>query len=236
MNKKMTEQNKASNNALKRTGRTSDEVYNILKEMVILFKIRPEERVNEVELSTMLGVSRTPLRQALHRLAAENMLIAVPNKGFFGRKLISQEVFDLYELRRALEISAIQLSLQRASDKDIETLRQNWQTVMQDAEAKSNLELVRDDEDFHVHLALLSGNKELASSLARINERIRFFRWIDLEERSTELYEDHLEILDALAERNTDKCETLIKVHISQRMEDIMSFIRAGVVKIYALH
>ncbi len=233
----MTEIKTAQEDSRKRVGRAGDDVYRIIKEKVILFKIRPEERVNESELSVTLGVSRTPLREALYRLVAENMLTVIPNKGFYGRKLVSQEVFDLYELRKMLEKSAIELSLQRAKDESISNLRQDWASVMQEAETRSNLELVKDDEDFHYQLALLSGNKEIANSLASVNERIRFFRWVDLEEHRTELaelHEDHFDILDALASRDAGKCDALIHKHISQRMEDIIAFIKAGVIRLYA--
>lgn len=222
--------------SIKRSGLTATDVYRTLKEMVILFKIRPEERVNESELAAALGVSRTPLREALHRLVAENMLTMVPNRGFYGRKLVRQEVFDLYELRNALEMAAIALALERASDEAIHALRDSWTGVMVHAPQRSTLELVLEDEAFHVALAQLSGNQEMANSLEAINARIRFFRWIDLEERRTELYDDHLVILQALLERDAPRCAELVREHISQRMEDIVSFIQAGVVRLYAPH
>ncbi|MBD1552678.1 GntR family transcriptional regulator [Pseudomonas typographi] len=218
----------------KRAGQTVNDVYRRLKEMVILFQIRPEERVNESELANALGVSRTPLREALHRLVAENMLTMVPNRGFYGRKLQRQEVFDLYELRAALERSALALALGRASDQAIAELRGAWTAVMANAQHLSTLELVREDEHFHVRLAQLSGNQEMANALDAINARIRFFRWIDLEERREALYDDHLAILDALAQRDAPACAALIEEHISQRMEDIVSFIQAGVLRLYA--
>lgn len=220
----------------KRSGLTATDVYHQLKEMVILFKIRPEERVNESELAASLGVSRTPLREALHRLVAENMLTLVPNRGFYGRKLVRQEVFDLYELRNALEMAAIALALERATDQAIAALRQSWTEVMEHAPQRSTLDLVLEDEAFHVALAQLSGNQEMANSLGAINARIRFFRWIDLEERRTELYDDHLAILDALQRRDAGACASLVNEHIAQRMEDIVSFIQAGVVRLYAPH
>lgn len=220
--------------SVKRSGLTATDVYHQLKEMVILFKIRPEERVNESELAASLGVSRTPLREALHRLVVENMLTLIPNRGFHGRKLVSQEVFDLYELRNALEMSAISLALERATDQSIEALRQYWINVMALAPQRTTLELVVEDEAFHVALAQLSGNQEMANSLATINARIRFFRWIDMEKRRVELYDDHLVILDALQQRDAAACASLVSEHISQRMEDIVAFIQAGVVRLYA--
>lgn len=218
----------------KRSGLTTQDVYAAVKELVISYQIRPEERVKEGRLAERLGVSRTPLREALHRLVAENMLVMIPNRGFYGRKLQRQEVFDLYELRNALELAAINLAIHRASDEAIEALRTSWEAVMADASDRTALELAIEDENFHVALARLSGNEEMANSLESINARIRFFRWIDIEERRQGLYADHVAILDALLHRDALKCQELVSEHISQRMEDIVAFIQAGVVKLYA--
>lgn len=220
--------------APKRSGLTTQDVYAAVKELVISYEIRPEERVKEGKLAEKLGVSRTPLREALHRLVAENMLVMIPNRGFYGRKLQRQEVFDLYELRNSLEMAAINLAIHRASDEAIEALKKSWQAVMEVAHTRTALELAIDDENFHVALARLSGNEEMASALESINARIRFFRWIDIEERRQDFYADHVDILQALSNRDAAKCQELVSEHISQRMEDIVAFIQAGVVKLYA--
>ncbi|MGE8051393.1 GntR family transcriptional regulator [Pseudomonas monteilii] len=220
--------------APKRSGLTTQDVYAAVKELVISYQIRPEERVKEGKLAEKLGVSRTPLREALHRLVAENMLVMIPNRGFYGRKLQRQEVFDLYELRNALEMAAIGLAIDRASDDAIDALRASWEAVMAVAETRTALELAIEDENFHVALARLSGNDEMANSLESINARIRFFRWIDIEERRHAFYADHVAILDALSNRDLAMCQELVSEHISQRMEDIVAFIQAGVVKLYA--
>lgn len=218
----------------KRAGVTVNDVYERLKEMVVRFEIRPGERLNEVELAEALNVSRTPLRTALHRLVAENMLNVVPNRGFYIKQLARQEVFDLYELRNALECAAIAHAVKRAKDEDIAALRADWTTVMTNSAGFEAHQLVIEDERFHVALARLSGNAEMAGSLHAINARIHFVRWIDLESNRDALYEEHLSILDALAARDRDRCLALVDTHISRRMEEIVSVIQAGVIRLYA--
>ena len=84
-----------------------NELYHQLKDIVVLYRIRPGERINELELAERFQISRTPLREALNRLAAENLLSFVPNHGFFVRQLDLQEIFDLYEVRAAIECAAV---------------------------------------------------------------------------------------------------------------------------------
>jgi DNA-binding GntR family transcriptional regulator len=217
-----------------RTGLTVNEIYEQLKQMAVLYKIRPGERFNELELAERFNVSRTPIREALNRLVAENLLVFVPNRGFFIRELEGKEVFDLFELRRSIETTAVTLACERASDNDIKLLRRFWKQVMKNAARMSSSELVVKDEQFHLELAALSGNAEIGRVLQGINARIHYVRWVDVDQRRNEAFTEHLEILDALAERDAARCATLTDTHIRWRMEEITRVVHASVVKLYA--
>ncbi|RQS23706.1 GntR family transcriptional regulator [Burkholderia sp. Bp8992] len=217
-----------------RTGLTVNEIYEQLKQMAVLYKIRPGERFNELELAERFNVSRTPIREALNRLVAENLLVFVPNRGFFIRELEGKDVFDLFELRRSIETTAVTLACERASDNDIKALRRFWKQVMKNAARMSSSELVVKDEQFHLELAALSGNAEIGRVLQGINARIHYVRWVDVDQRRNEAFTEHLEILDALAERDAARCATLTDTHIRWRMEEITRVVQASVVKLYA--
>ncbi|WP_175726086.1 GntR family transcriptional regulator [Burkholderia ambifaria] len=217
-----------------RTGLTVNEIYEQLKQMAVLYKIRPGERFNELELAERFNVSRTPIREALNRLVAENLLVFVPNRGFFIRELEGKDVFDLFELRRSIETTAVTLACERASDNDIKALRRFWNQVMKNAARMSSSELVVKDEQFHLELAALSGNAEIGRVLQGINARIHYVRWVDVDQRRNEAFTEHLEILDALAERDAARCAALTDTHIRWRMEEITRVVQASVVKLYA--
>jgi DNA-binding GntR family transcriptional regulator len=220
--------------APKRAGLTVNEIYEQLKQMAVLYKIRPGERVNELELAERFDVSRTPIREALNRLVAENLLTFVPNRGFFIRELDGKEVFDLFELRRTIESTAVMLACERASDNDIKTLRRSWKQVMKSAERMPSDELVVKDETFHLELAALSGNAEIGRVLQGINARIHYVRWVDVDQRRIEAFTEHLHILDALAARDVERCMALTDTHIRWRMEEITRVVHASVIKLYA--
>jgi DNA-binding GntR family transcriptional regulator len=86
-----------------------EQVYDKLKQMSVGYDFKPGERLNEGVLASALGVSRTPLREALTRLTTEGLLRFSPGKGFFCRDLDAQEVFSLYEMRRIVETEALRL-------------------------------------------------------------------------------------------------------------------------------
>lgn len=220
--------------APKRAGLTVNEIYEQLKQMAVLYKIRPGERVNEMELAERLDVSRTPIREALNRLVAENLMTFVPNRGFFIRELDGKSVFDLFELRRTIESTAVMLACERASDNQIKTLRRSWKQVIKAADRMASDELVARDEMFHLELAAMSGNLEIGRVLEGINARIHYVRWVDVDQRRNEAFTEHLQILDALEERDTSRCMALTDTHIRWRMEEITRVVQASVIKLYA--
>ncbi|QYY33800.1 GntR family transcriptional regulator (plasmid) [Cupriavidus pinatubonensis] len=222
-------------NPPKRAGLTVNELYEELKSMAVLYTIRPGERVNELELADRFNVSRTPLREALNRLVAENLLTFVPNRGFFVRELNRQDIFDLFELRRSIEASAVQLAVERADDKDIRALRKFWKDVMKNRASNAPAaELVTRDEEFHVRLVALSGNNEMVRAMYGINARIHFVRWVDIEQRGHDAFAEHLDILDAIEARDAARVRQLTETHITWRMEEIASVVDAGVVKLFS--
>ncbi|MBU2751311.1 GntR family transcriptional regulator [Acidithiobacillus thiooxidans] len=203
--------------------------------MVITYEIKPGDRINEVVVADELKVSRTPLREALHRLVAENILIFVPNKGFYTRQLKRQEIFDLYELRGAIELAAVDLALRRATQDDLVSARNTWLAVMQQASIFSTYQLLEADEQFHLSIARLSGNQEIVNMLQTVNARIHYCRWSDLEGRkSSSMEQEHLALLDALLRRDGPLCRDIISRHVERRMEEITQFIQDSVVRIYA--
>lgn len=209
-------------------------VYDRIKAMAITFRLRPGERVNEVELARQLGVSRTPVREALNRIAAEGFLQAIPSRGYCARPLDAKQILDLYEYRAAVEISLVRLVCLRASDAELQALadftEQDRDSPDDDGQA---LRLLERDEDFHERLARLGGNDEFLRSMRSINERIRFARWMDLKARRSTTRNDHPEIVQALQARDLDRAQALMRSHISHHLDHVVELTRAGFAEIY---
>lgn len=220
--------------AVARSALGAEQIYERIKTMAMTFAIRPGERVNEVELSRLLNVSRTPLREALNRLMMEGFLTRAPNRGFIGRPLDAKQVFDLYELRRVLETSIVAIACERATDDEIAELERFVKTSKdrpEDANASSLLAL---DEQFHERVAQLTRNSEMLRAVQSINARIHYFRWIDMQNgRRRYTQQEHLKIVKALKERDVTAASSLVAGHISRRLDRIVDVIRMGFAEIY---
>ncbi|WP_282119401.1 GntR family transcriptional regulator [Ruegeria atlantica] len=211
-----------------------DDIYDQVKAMAVSFRLRPGDRLNEVALSKELGVSRTPLREALNRLVAEHLFDFRPGLGFFCRPLDPQSVFDLFELRQIIESAAARNACAKASDRDLETLRDELYATGIDITGLTVEEAVSRDEDFHLGIARLSGNNELVQTLTRINERIRYIRWVSMSlDRVQRSKDEHKRVMQALLDRDADDAARVLGAHISKRMDQVQDAVRHGISSIY---
>lgn len=207
--------------------------YRLIQDMVISFGIRPGERVNESELSRRLGVSRTPLREALNRLASENFLDFVPAKGFFRKEVRPREVYDLLELRIALETAGARLAVENAGDEDIAAMRALAYELTNIADLAPSA-IVPRDESFHETLVGLSGNGEMVQALRAVNMRIRPLRYLGLQRpRIVAAHNQHEDAHAALARRDTPRLQAILTEHIWRSREDIENTVRELYGRIY---
>lgn len=220
--------------AATRSAQGPDVIYERIKTMAMTFAIHPGERVNEVELSKALNVSRTPLREALNRLMVEGFLTRAPNRGFSGRALDAKQVYDLYELRLAIEKATVRSACERATGDELAELERFVKASKdrpEDTEAASLLAL---DEQFHERIAELTRNPEMVRTLRSINARIHYVRWIDMREgQRKHTQQEHLQIVRALRDRDPEQAANLIDGHISMRLDQIVDVIRVGIAEIY---
>ena len=212
-----------------------DRAYEYISDQAISFGFHPGERINEVELAAVLGMSRAPVREALNRLVVAGLAAFEPGRGFFCRKLSASEVGELLEVRGDMELAAVKQACSVASDADIKTVLDDWKEVAA-GNPSSIDEMVVVDEQIHQQTAALAGNAERLRFLQNINERIRFIRRIRLEGSagSPSFIGEHLNILQAIADRDAGKAVTLMQRHLNTNSDDLKSSIHEGIARIYA--
>lgn len=215
------------------SGSVVERVYEQLKVMAVSFEFRPNERLNEVALARALGVSRTPLREALNRLVSDGFLNASLSRGFTGRTLDVKEIFDLYEVRERIEIGAISLSIQRATDEALDEISRYLDESAAEVPGRTIDDLVALDEGFHERLIALSGNSEMLRILRNVNARIRFVRWVDMEARRVFTQREHREILEAVRARDQAAATTLLAKHITRRLDQVVHAVKEAYARIY---
>lgn len=212
-----------------------DRVYRAVTQRAVNWRFAPGERINEVALAHELGVSRTPVREALNRMARDGFVRFVPNRGFLARDLTPELVRDLYELRAAIEVASVRLACTRASDEAIAKLSAAWSTATENASARRLDRLTAADEAFHRGIARLSGNEQLLATLERVNAQIRFFRRVDQEapERRDRTYSEHRDVLACLARRDPQGAGDLIERHIVLSRERALAVTEQVVARIH---
>lgn len=219
-----------------------DRVYDHIRRMAEQFEFKPDSRINEVALASKLSSSRTPVREALNRLAAEGFLTFKSGRGFFCRSLSPAQVLDLYEARIAIECEAMRLATRRSSDTELERVVEKLAAFEPEYEDCSDpVRLLEIDEYFHVEVAKLSKNNELVRILENINGRIRFVRLIDLKtlrvdtrsERDDNRLSAHKVILSALAGRDEGAAIEAMRKHIERRREEATEIVRKAFSQLY---
>lgn len=209
------------------------DVYDTLLTRMIAFTFKPGDRLNEGLIARELGVSRTPVREALNRLTADGFIDHKPGKGFSRRKLDAREVFDLYELRSRLETAAVLLGVARATPEALSAIA----GILEESAALSSdgavEDLVRVDEAFHEALMALTGNHAMLTTLRNINARIRFVRWIDMRGRRGGTQGEHAAILAAFQSGDAVTSSDLLERHIERRMGQIVDAVRECYAQLY---
>ena len=201
----------------------SEATHRALKRRLLLGEFPFGQRLAEERLAAQLGVSRTPVREALARLHVEGHVQRFPEGGFEPSFSDMDRIAELYEVRKALELAAVRRSIGAVEtvthDRSaLLDLRRDWIALEDDPAEHADPEFVLVDEDFHVRLALASGNSALAEMLTTVNERIRVVRVHDFltEERIVATVEEHVGILDALLNGSIDETVARLEGHIDE--------------------
>lgn len=201
----------------------STDAYRELRRRLLLGEYPVTARLAEVRLADELGVSRTPVREALWRLEAEALVERRPEGGFFPRIPDLASIRGLYELRRALELEGIQRPARHETRHDqtrLSATHQRWTEIAADPPEPDPGFIVL-DERFHISLAEACGNDALAEHLALINARIRVVRMQNFvhSHRIIETAKQHLAIIGALQNGDTTTALRLMEAHLDEAMQ-----------------
>ena len=207
----------------------------MIRRMVVEFELRPNERINEVQMAREFDLSRSPVREALNRLATEGFLSFVPNRGFFFRSPDIAERVQIFEARAVLEKGSFALACTRATEAQVQDLERFWAAALVEYDRRDPDRILQLDEAFHLNLMALSGNQELVRQMTAINARIRFVRRIEIGRgpRHASMIGDHDELLDALRGRAVLRGQKVLSSHISMSIEDAADVLKEAVFKVF---
>lgn len=202
----------------------AEQVYLRLKADMHEFNLVPGDRLSEAEIGTRLGVSRTPVREALFRLRNEGFLAVEAKTGWFVKPLDFSKLDELYDLRITLELASLhKLCTQGPQDaSELDGLKAVW--LVPAAERLTDArEVGALDEQFHATLVRAAGNGEMSRVHWDVTERIRVIRRLDFTraDRIDATYAEHAKILRAVLQRKPDQAQLLLKAHIEQSKTEV---------------
>jgi DNA-binding GntR family transcriptional regulator len=191
-------------------------IYEAVKQMIGMEPLAPGARIDEGAIAAQLGVSRTPLREAIARLASEGLVEQRPYRGNFIRNFSPKEIDDLYETRMVLEGLAARRAVIHASDDELDELAVILDDVRNALEAHDLEAYAAADQRFHLSIARLSRNSSLVDALERLRAQVQLVRMAA--NRDPELVartaRERPRILAALRERDPDAAARLMEEHI----------------------
>ena len=201
-------------------------VYEHLREEILNCGIKPGERLVESVIADRIGVSRTPVREALHTLEREGLVEAIHRVGYVVRPISEEEVSELCEIRLALEGVALRWALQKAPEKLAEALKKNLTLSQQHLDAGDVKAFVELDAQFHDLISRTAGSKrllEMTESLRRSMLRYRL-QSIYSEDNVQRAINGHKAILKAIEEGDKRAAQRALRAHIRQSKKDILYF------------
>ena len=214
---------KAASVAPVRGGKLAEQVYDTLKAQIHNFVLVPGDRFSEAELGQRLGMSRTPVREALFRLRNEGFLGVEPKLGWFVLPIDFGRLEQLYDLRVVLELASVaRLCALTERSQELEALKAVW--LVPPAERLTDGRTVgAHDEQFHATVVRAAGNAEIARVHWDVTERIRIVRRLDFTRpaRIEATYVEHAKVLRAIIQRRADQAQLMLKTHIEQSKAEV---------------
>ncbi len=204
------------NGSFKERKSLGEDVFEYLKNAIVDQTIEPGARLVESRLADMLGISRTPLREALHKLEQEEWIEKTPSGGFQVVTLTRNDIEETFGIRSVLEAYAARLAAENYTEEDLFPLEKKMVEYQKCLEKKNSDRLHTINTEFHDLLYALSRNPKLIKMINQLRAQIERFRQIILkqDEYAHESNEDHFRMLEAIKQRDGNAVEHLVREHI----------------------
>lgn len=211
-----------------RTQSRADFVYDSLRDAIWEGRFAHGERIREEEIAGVLGVSRTPVREALQRLQQRGLLVVGPGRGLVVAQLTKQQVFELYAMREILEGSAARFAARHANEAEIEILYRLQRELAESAD--DALALIKLNRRFHQAIYEAAHNQYLLETLGTLNDSMALLHstTFRVPSRRPETDEEHRRIVAAIEKRDPDIAEQAAREHTRQAQRTRFDSLFAG--------
>lgn len=207
-----------------------DVVFNTLRRAILTGRLKPGERLMEIHLANQLGVSRTPIREAIRMLELEGLVTMIPRRGAEVAEMTVKSLQDVLEVRRSLDVLSVELACERITEQELAQLRQACDEFAKATKTGSAAVMAGADVAFHDIIVEAAGNRRLKQLLNNLAEQMYRYRFVYLQDdiRHDMLVSEHEAIYSSIAERKKGKAAGAVKVHIDNQEISIIESIRAA--------
>lgn len=201
-----------------------DVVFNTLRQEILTGKLKPGERLMEIHLADRLGVSRTPIREAIRKLELEGLVIMIPRRGAEVAQITLKSLEDVMEVRRALDVLAIELACERMNQEEINSLFQAYENFAAAVRTRDTRKIAEADVAFHDIIVQSTGNVRLIQLVSNLSEQMYRYRFEYLKDATSHemLQREHKEMYESIVNKDKISAAAVVRKHIDNQQEAII--------------
>ena len=195
-----------------------------LREAIRSGVLKPGERLMEIQLADELGVSRTPVREAMRKLELEGYVIMLPRRGTYVANISIRDINEVFEIRTTLDALASGLAAERITEEELEQLERLLVSIGENIETRNMKKVVEDDMEFHDILYKASRNQRLVGIISNLREQMTRFRSMSMSYpgRLKKTLEEHRRLVEAIAQRDVELAQKLAVEHMENSEQTLL--------------
>ena len=205
-----------------------DVVFNTLRQAILTGELKPGERLMEIHLANKLGVSRTPIREAIRKLELEGLVTMIPRRGAEVAQITEKSMNDVLEVRRARDARCAELACDRISQEELQHLKKACDTFEEAVKTKDVKQIAQADVALHDIIVEATGNQRLIQLVNNLSEQMYRYRFEYIKDSSKHerLVEEHKVIYESIVKKDKETASHMAKVHIDNQKKAIIRQIR----------
>lgn len=205
-----------------------DVVFNTLRQAILTGELKPGERLMEIHLANKLGVSRTPIREAIRKLELEGLVTMIPRRGAEVAQITEKSMNDVLEVRRAMDALCVELACERITQEELEQLKEACDGFEAAVKTKDAKKIAQADVELHDIIVRATGNQRLIQLVNNLSEQMYRYRFEYIKDSSQHerLVEEHRIIYRSIVQKDKETASQAAKTHIDNQERSIIRQIR----------
>ena len=206
-----------------------DVVFNTLRQAILTGELKPGERLMEIHLANKLGVSRTPIREAIRKLELEGLVTMIPRRGAEVAQITEKSMNDVLEVRRAMDALCAELACERITDEETQQLHQACVAFEAAVKTRDVKKIAQADVELHDIIVQATGNQRLVQLINNLSEQMYRYRFEYIKDASQHqrLIEEHRVIYESILKKDRETASQAARVHIDNQKKAIIAQIRS---------